>query len=72
MESMKPLKNNKVDLISINDPLDKNRALIEDLWETVLREECPDEQANRLIQLKKLSYSNQIDENNSKTFTQES
>ena len=47
---MKQFKNN-VDLISNNDPLDKNRALIEDLWESVLREECPNDQANRLIQL---------------------
>ena len=39
MESMKQFKNNHVDLISNNDPLDKNRALIEDLWESVLREE---------------------------------
>ena len=46
---MKQFKNNNVDLISNNDPLDKNRALIEDLWESVLREECPDDQANRLI-----------------------
>ena len=37
MESMEQLTNNKVDLISKNDPLDKNRALIEDLWESVLR-----------------------------------
>ena len=49
MESMKQFKNTNVDLISNNDPLDKNRALIEDLWESVLREECPDDQANRLI-----------------------
>ena len=53
---MKQFKNNNVDLISNNDPLDKNRELIEDLWESVLREECPDDQANRLIQLKELSY----------------
>ena len=42
---MKQFKNNNVDLISNIDPLDKNRALIEDLWESVLREECPDDQA---------------------------
>ena len=41
MESIRQIKNNNVDLISNNDPLDKNRLLIEDLWESVLREECP-------------------------------
>ena len=30
MESMKKFKNNNVDLITSNDPLDKNRLLIED------------------------------------------
>ena len=55
MESIKQFKNNNVDLISNNDPLDKNRLLIEELWESVLREECPDDQANRLIKLKELS-----------------
>ena len=49
MESIRQIKNNNVDLISNNDPLDKNRLLIEDLWESVLREECPDDQAERLI-----------------------
>ena len=39
MESIRQIKNNNVDLISNNDPLDKNRLLIEDLWESVLREE---------------------------------
>ena len=52
MESFRNIKNNNVDLISNNDPLDKNRLLIEDLWEAVLREECPEDQAVRLIQLK--------------------
>ena len=61
MESPQQDKNNKMDLISNNDPLDKNRLLIEDLWEAVLREECPEDQAVRLIQLKELSYSKQID-----------
>ena len=68
---MKQFKNNNVDLISNNDPLDKNRALIEDLWESVLREECPDDQANRLIKLKELSYLNQVEEYSSKTFKNE-
>ncbi len=56
MKSFQEIKNNEVDLISKNDPLDKNRLLIEDLWESVLREELPDDQAERLIQLKELSY----------------
>ncbi len=71
MESIEKLANNKVDLINNNDPLDKNRALIEDLWESVLREECPYEQAERLIQLKELSYSTPVDEHTSKKFKNE-
>jgi len=71
MESSQQDKNNKKDLISNNDPLDKNRLLIEDLWEAVLREECPEDQAVRLIQLKELSYSKQIDGVSSKTFKDE-
>ena len=71
MESFRQIKNNNVDLISNNDPLHKNRLLIEDLWESVLREECPDDQAERLIQLKELSYSKQIDGDSSKTFKNE-
>ena len=59
MESMKNFKSHNVDLISNNDPLYKNRLLIEELWESVLREECPNNQANRLIQLKELSYFNE-------------
>ena len=69
MESIQRDKNNNVDLISNNDPLDKYRLLVEDLWESVLREECPNDQADRLIQLKELSYSNQGDKDSSKTFT---
>ena len=45
MESFQQIKNKNVNLISNNDLLDKNRLLIEDLWESVLREECPDDQA---------------------------
>ncbi len=71
MESFRQIKNNNVDLISNKDPLDKNRLLIEDLWESVLREECPNDQAERLIQLKELSYSKQIDGDSSKTFKNE-
>ena len=44
MESFQQIKNNNVDLVSNNDSLDKNRLLIEDLWESVLREECPYDQ----------------------------
>ena len=36
--------------------------LVEDLWETVVRSECPLEQADRLLRLKKLSNSNAIQE----------
>ena len=71
MESIQRDKNNNVDLISNNDPLDKYRLLVEDLWESVLREECPNDQADRLIQLKELSNSNQGDKDSSKTFTNE-
>ena len=52
MESFQQIEKNNMDLISNSDPLDKNRLLIEDLWESVLREECPEDQAERLIQLK--------------------
>ena len=34
MESFRQIKNNNTDLISNNDPLDKNRLLIEDLSAT--------------------------------------
>jgi len=68
MESMKQIKKNNVDLISNNDPLNKNRELIEDLWESVLKEECPNDQAERLIQLKELSHSNKVDKASSKNF----
>ena len=71
MESIKKIKNNNVDLITNNDPLDRYRVLIEDLWESVLREECPNDQADRLIQLKELSYSNKADHDSSKTSTNE-
>ena len=37
----------------------------------MLREECPDDQAERLIQLKELSYSKKIDGDSSKTFKNE-
>ena len=39
--------------------------LVEELWETVVRSECPDDQAERLLTLKKLSNSNAIQEQHS-------
>ena len=71
MESINQIKFNKVDLTNNNDPLDQNRLLIEDLWEVVLREECPEDQAERLIQLKELSYSEKVDDDSSRTFKNE-
>jgi len=71
MESMKQVKDNNLDLINRNDPLNTNRALIEDLWESVLREECPFDQAERLIKLKELSHTNQVDIQSEKTFRNE-
>ncbi len=68
---MKQVKDNNLDLINRNDPLNTNRALIEDLWESVLREECPFDQAERLIKLKELSHSNQVDIQSEKTFRNE-
>ena len=44
-----------------------NSVLIEELWELVLRQECPHDQANRLIKLKHLSHSNQEIDENSRT-----
>ena len=71
MESLKKLKNNKMDLISNKDPVKMNRVLIEELWESVLRQECPNEQANRLIKLKHLSHSNRILDDKSRTIKDE-
>ena len=68
---MKNFKSHNVDLISNNDPLYKNRLLIEELWESVLREECPVDQANRLIQLKELSSNNQVEKDSAKNFKNE-
>ncbi len=71
MESFKKISNNKMDLISNNDSSNINLELIEELWESVLRTECPNDQANRLIKLKQLSYSNESNNSNSKTFKNE-
>ena len=35
--------------------LEQRLALVEDLWQTVLRSECPAEQAERLLRMKQLS-----------------
>jgi phosphoenolpyruvate carboxylase len=35
--------------------LGERMELVEDLWQTVLRSECPPEQAERLLRLKRLS-----------------
>ena len=56
MESLKKLTNNNVDLVNDTDPTNANSELIEELWESVLRTECPDEHANRLLKLKHLSH----------------
>ena len=41
--------------------LGERLELVEDLWETVLRSECPPEQAERLLRLKQLSDPNEAD-----------
>tara|TARA_B100000131_G_scaffold74871_1_gene71261 strand:- start:1064 stop:4033 length:2970 start_codon:yes stop_codon:yes gene_type:complete len=71
MESLKKSKNNKMDLTRDNDPIKMNLVLIEQLWESVLRQECPNDQANCLIKLKHLSHSNPIIEDKSKTVKDE-
>ena len=71
MESFKNLKENRMDLISNCDPSKANRDLIEELWELVLRQECPQDQADRLIKLKQLSYSKQSNATKSKNFKNE-
>ena len=71
MESFKNLTEDRMDLISNSDPSKANRNLIEELWKSVLRQECPKDQADRLIKLKELSYSNKTNEAESKTFKNE-
>ncbi len=71
MESFENLKENRMDLISNCDPSKANRDLIEELWELVLRQECPQDQAERLIKLKQLSYSKQSNATESRTFKNE-
>ncbi len=41
--------------------LQQRLELVEDLWQTVLRSECPPEQAERLLRLKELSDPNDVD-----------
>ncbi len=41
----------------VSQLLEERMELVEDLWETVLRSECPPEQAERLLRLKRLSTS---------------
>ncbi|WP_320677711.1 phosphoenolpyruvate carboxylase [Prochlorococcus sp. MIT 1300] len=45
--------------------LKQRLELVEDLWQTVLRSECPPEQAERLLRLKKLSDPIGLEEGNS-------
>ena len=48
-------------ILSISDSKDTGRLLqqrlelVEDLWQTVLRSECPADQADRLLRLKELT-----------------
>ena len=70
MASFQKLKNNQIDIVSRTNPTKNNRALIEELWEAVLRKECSDYQANRLLELKNLSHSNEIYAQNSKSYKQ--
>ncbi|MGL6134573.1 MAG: hypothetical protein ACRC1L_10360, partial [Prochlorococcaceae cyanobacterium] len=39
--------------------LGERMELVEDLWQTVLRSECPADQADRLLRLKQLSDLNE-------------
>ena len=49
MESLKKQTNKNIDIVKGVDPSNENSLLIEELWESVLRAECPVEHANRLI-----------------------
>ena len=52
MESLKKQTNKNIDIVKGVGPSNENSLLIEELWESVLRAECPVEHANRLIKLK--------------------
>ncbi len=71
MESLKKLTNKNFDLVRDLDTSKANSELIEDLWESVLRTECPEEHANRLIKLKHLSYLDNPNYSNEKTVKNE-
>ncbi|WP_416238305.1 phosphoenolpyruvate carboxylase [Synechococcus sp. CCY9202] len=45
----------------VSQLLGERLELVEDLWETVLRSECPPEQADRLVQLKQLSATDPLE-----------
>ena len=47
--------------------LEQRLELVEDLWKTVLKSECPPEQTERLLRLKKLSDPTNLDVSNQKT-----
>ncbi len=71
MESLKKPTNKNIDIVKGVDPSNANSLLIEELWESVLRAECPGEHANRLIKLKHLSYIDNSNVNNNKTLKNE-
>tara|TARA_Y100000589_G_scaffold260781_1_gene250758 strand:+ start:572 stop:3541 length:2970 start_codon:yes stop_codon:yes gene_type:complete len=71
MESFTNISNNKMDLIRNYDPSSYSSDLIEELWESVLRSECPADHANRLIKLKHLSHIKNSDINNPKNLKNE-
>ena len=71
MKSLKKLAKREMDIVPDADPSKANSELIEELWESVLRTECPDEHANRLIKLKHLSYEDNLNPNHQKKFKNE-
>ncbi len=71
MESLKKQTNKNIDIVKDVDPSNANSLLIEELWESVLRTECPVEHANRLIKLKHLSYIDNSNISNHKTLKNE-
>ena len=71
MESLKKPTNKNIYIVKGVYPSHANSLLIEELWESVLRAECPAEHANRLIKLKHLSYIDNSNINNHKTLKNE-
>ena len=71
MESLKKPTNKNVDIFQGVNSSNANSLLIEELWESVLRAECPAEHANRLIKLKHLSYIDNSNIDNQKTIKNE-